>query len=351
MFPFGPRRLFPLLALLTVSVPGVLFSMAFEDTISPRARLIIDNDFGGDPDGLFQLAHHVLSPTMDVRGVIGSQHHESGFYGLPGSAEHGAAMAAELLGVMGLAGKVSVFTGAPAKLADPRTPNRSEAAELIVREAMREDTTAPLYIACGAGLTNLASAYLIEPRISSRVRLVWIGGPEHEGLALPPPGEKRIEYNLSIDPAAAQVVFNVSDIAIWQVPRDAYRQAMVSYSELVRRVKAEGPTGAYLMGRLDDLLKRAKKSLGETYVLGDNPLVLLTALQSSWEVDPASSSYVVRRAPRITDAGWYEANPEGREIRVYTRLDTRLMFEDFYAKLALFAAAPRAAGGGAEARN
>jgi len=31
-------------------------------TIGARARVIIDNDFAGDPDGLFQLAHHVLSP-------------------------------------------------------------------------------------------------------------------------------------------------------------------------------------------------------------------------------------------------------------------------------------------------
>lgn len=311
--------------------------MVFDETISPRARLIIDNDFGGDPDGLFQLAHHLLSPTMDVRGVIGSQHYEGGFYGLSGSAEQGAAMAIELVRVMRLDGRVPVLAGAPGKLADLRTPARSAAAELIVREAMRDDTETPLYVACGAGLTNLASAYLLEPRIGRRLRLVWIGGPEHDGLALPPPGEKRVEYNLGIDPLAAQVVFNVSDIPLWQVPRDAYRQAMVGYAELVRRVKGAGPTGAFLMARLDDLLKRAGRRLGETYVLGDSPLVLLTALQSSWEVDPASSGYAVRRAPGINEAGGYEANPDGREIRVYTRLDTRLMFEDFFAKLALFA--------------
>lgn len=26
----------------------------------PIARVIVDNDFAGDPDGLFQLAHHLL---------------------------------------------------------------------------------------------------------------------------------------------------------------------------------------------------------------------------------------------------------------------------------------------------
>lgn len=34
----------------------------------PRMRVVVDNDFSGDPDDLYQLAHHVLSPSV---GVIG----------------------------------------------------------------------------------------------------------------------------------------------------------------------------------------------------------------------------------------------------------------------------------------
>ena len=40
------------------------------------------------------------------------------------------------------------------------------------------------------------------------------------------------------------------------------------------------------------------------------------------------------RAPRINDDGTYTPRSGGRQIRVYTRLDVRLMFDDFYAKLA-----------------
>jgi len=36
----------------------------YDKVIETRARVIIANDFGGDPDGLFQLAHHLLSPTV-----------------------------------------------------------------------------------------------------------------------------------------------------------------------------------------------------------------------------------------------------------------------------------------------
>jgi purine nucleosidase len=33
-------------------------------------------------------------------------------------------------------------------------------------------------------------------------------------------------------------------------------------------------------------------------------------------------------------SGRYVARPDGRPIRVFTRIDTRLMFEDLFAKLA-----------------
>ncbi|MBT0770284.1 hypothetical protein KIH74_15185 [Kineosporia sp. J2-2] len=39
---------------------------------TPRLRVIVDNDFSGDPDDLFQLAHYVLSPSAEIPFVIGS---------------------------------------------------------------------------------------------------------------------------------------------------------------------------------------------------------------------------------------------------------------------------------------
>ena len=36
------------------------------------ARVIVDNDFAGDPDDLFQLVHHVLSPSVEIPLVVSS---------------------------------------------------------------------------------------------------------------------------------------------------------------------------------------------------------------------------------------------------------------------------------------
>ena len=168
---------------------------------------------------------------------------------------------------------------------------------------------------------------------------MWIGGPEYPGTP-PPPGPPAVEYNLNIDRAAAQVVFNDSPIPLWQAPRDAYRQTLVSWAELQTRVKPMGELGAYLYRHLQathDREAERGRELGETYVAGDSPLVLLTALQSAYEPDPSSSFYDTVPAPEIGDDGAYVPRADGRPIRVYTRIDNRLMLEDLYAKLALHA--------------
>ncbi len=96
--------------------------------------------------------------------------------------------------------------------------------------------------------------------------------------------------------AAGRAVFNRTRLPLWQVPRDAYRQVLLSYSVLLTQVKPQGKTGRYLAANLERFMGRLPQchlNIGETYVLGDSPLVLLTVLQSSFEPDPPSSDYVL----------------------------------------------------------
>lgn len=304
-----------------------------------RIRVIIDNDFSGDPDDLFQLAHHVLSPSVEIPFVIGS-HLSPGdpFDPSPTQADNAARVARELLGLLG--SDIEVFAGSNLPLETASTPRVTDAARAIVAEAMRDDTDLPLVIALGAGMTELASALLIEPAIAERLTAVWIGGPEHDGIGLPFPVDGQVEYNLKIDISAAQYVFNESSVPLHQFPRNAYRQCLVSVAELDARVRPHGALGAMLAGSIDGLRQLAASAglhFGETYCLGDQPLVLATALTSAFEPDTSSSDHVVVPMPRMTDDGWYAARENGRPLRVYTRLDTRLLFEDMFLKLAAFA--------------
>ncbi|HWT25486.1 MAG TPA: nucleoside hydrolase [Solirubrobacteraceae bacterium] len=308
----------------------------FRDPAGPRMRVVMDNDYSGDPDGLYQLVHHLLSPSVDVRAVIGSALLPGDPFAPGGKAATSArARAEDVLALMDLQGRIPALEGSNEPLADRRTPRPSPGAEALVSEAMRTDTDLPLYAVFGASLTQLASAYLMEPGIQDRLTAVWIGGPEYPGVAAPP-GADPAEYNLRIDVIAAQVVFNDSAIPLWQVPRNAYRHAIVGMSELEAHVRPLGPLGAHLFDAIARVFERAARhgaALGEAYVLGDSPLVLLTALQSTFQPDPSSSRYEVVPAPEIGDDGAYVPGSGGRDIRVYTDLDVRLMVGDFLAKL------------------
>ncbi|UVY84517.1 nucleoside hydrolase [Brachybacterium sp. NBEC-018] len=304
----------------------------------PSARVIVDNDFAGDPDDLYQLVHHLLSPAVTIPLVVGSRLREGdGFYPGADSATQAAAIARDVMDRMGCDAAEIVVAGSNTPLPDRGTPQPSSAAAAIIDEALREDTGLPLFYAAGGGLTDLATALLLEPRIAERMTLLWIGGNEHPELAAPPPGGMPIEYNLLIDVNAAQVVFTDSALPIWQIPRDVYRQCLVSSAELRRRVAATGPVGRYLHEETRAVVETVAAhghAMPETYALGDSPLVLLTALRSAFEPDSASSRHVVVPTPALEADGTYTARPDARPMRIYTQVDTRLMFEDLFTKLA-----------------
>ncbi|MCL3777327.1 MULTISPECIES: nucleoside hydrolase [unclassified Actinomyces] len=317
------------------------------ETTTPRSRVIIDNDFSGDPDDFFQLVHHLLSPTVEIPLVVASHlRPDDPMDPSDRTAENAEALANTVCDLMGLEHDGLVARGSNTALTDRSTPRSAPAVERIIAEAMREDTDLPLYYAAGGGLTDLASAYLIEPRIARRLTLLWIGGSEHPGTVDAPPRiEDAPEYNLRIDVTAAQVLFDAEDLPIWQFTRDIYRQCLISDSELRLRVRTAGPVGRFLHDAVTDVRARMAEHgvpVGETYAIGDQPLVLATALTSQFQPDTSSSFHEVRPCPSISDDGAYIHRPDGRPIRVYRQVDTRLMFEDMYAKLAELAAWQRA---------
>lgn len=326
-------------SVLAASATGLLsmtdraLAAAFQRT---RSRVIIDNDFHGDPDGLVHLAHQLLSPGSEVRAIVGSHMPVRAGSTPSGETQRAVARVRELLDVMGLAGRYPVFAGSDLPVPRQGRAQPSAASQAIIAEAMRTDSPLPLYYAAGAGLTELATAWRLEPRIGPRLTLVWIGGDEYPDLAPPPPGPASAEFNVSIDVAAARIIFGESDIPIWQVPRSTYRKLLFSHAELDRRVRPCGRLGAHLVTKLEEIMaigtRFQPEGLGETVVLGDSALVTLTALQSSFSPEPSSSPYVVRPAPQFNEDGRYRLGGRGRPIRVYTGIDARLTFEDMIAK-------------------
>lgn len=294
---------------------------AFQVPDEKIVRVITDTDAKNEADDPFAVVQALLSPKFDNVGLIAA-HYGTGRH--KDSMERSYRELELICDKMGFEEKGLIFRGAPTPLPDKNTPVESEGARLIIREAMKEDPR-PLYVTFLGPLTDLASAYLMEPRIAGRLTAIWIGGGVY------PAGSP--EFNLGNDINAANVVFS-SKIDVWQVPKNVYEMMPVSMAELEYRVRPCGEIGRYLFDQLvehsfEEIPRKSAFRTGESWVLGDSPAVGLILYEHRFEYDWVS-------APLITAEQTYVPMKQNRPIRVYKNIDSRLILEDLYCKLALF---------------
>ena len=311
----------------------ILRRLGFSVPEIKRKRVIVHSDIAAEADDYFAVAHHLLTPSEDVVGVIAANF-EWRFRTIPHpmmqaqrltSMEKSFAAGKELLSLMEI-DDVPLLRGAIDYISDRDNLPVSEGSQFIIDEAMK-DCDEPLYIALQAGLTDLAVAYLTEPRIADRITAIWIGGGQY------PLGGR--ESNLQQDIYAAQVLFD-SPMKIWQVPVNTYAGMNISFAELMTRVRPCGKVGQYLVDKMFEVNEfygkvpqRMDFPHGELWSIGDQPTVSVL-LENA-----AGRNYHIEKAPHINDDMSYTPNPDGREIFVFDGIDRRLTMEDLFAKLQL----------------
>ena len=209
--------------------------MSLPRLFTPRCRVVLDNDWSGDPDGVLALIHHLLSPTNLVVAVT-SSFLDPAHPGTTPTAADGTMVAHEVLDRLDLSTPPPVYTGAEHGFAVAGAA--SPAAAAIVDEA-RRDHSLPLYVVCGGPLTNVAAALAAAPDIVGRCTLIWIGGSRN-GAG---------DYNEHTDPAAARFVFDQSELDIIQIPRETYQLVVCSMAELEIDLEDSGELGRWLWKR------------------------------------------------------------------------------------------------------
>ena len=295
---------------------------AFEVPEEKIVRVLIDTDAKNEADDQFAIVQALLSPKLENKGFIAAHFGTR----LPDSMERSYAELEKIFDLMGFEKEGMIFRGAERAIQDKAVPQVSEGARKIVEEAMKNDAR-PLYILFLGPLTDMASALLMEPRIARRCTVIWIGGGRY------PSGG--IEFNLGNDIEAANVVFS-SKVPVWQIPKNVYEMMAVSFAELELNVYPHGAIGKYLLEQMNEHAKEDIPRLsdfrsGETWVLGDSPAVGVLLYEHRFCYDWV-------QAPLITKDMTYVQTGLNRPIRVYREVDSYLILNDLYAKLALFAA-------------
>ena len=286
-----------------------------------RRRVLIDTDAKNEADDQFAIVHALLSPTLDVLGLIAAHF---GTRRSDRSMEESREEIDLLLNLMSLNGQVVVVDGAATGIADEETPLDSAGAQLIIEESKLASDEDPLYVAFLGPLTDMASAILLDPEIVDRdVIVVWIGGVGYGGIDSYP----GIEFNLSNDIAAANVVYD-SGITIWQVPSSVYSLVSVGYTELEEKIGGTSKLADYLIRQVVEWNDSWHPGPIESRSLGDSPAISLMLF-------PGGGTFRTIPAPRFGQEGHYVPG-SGHPIRVTESVDVRFLVEDMFAKIRKF---------------
>lgn len=297
-------------------------------------RVIADTDCSCECDDQFCIAHMLMTPRFDMRGIIAAHYAE------PDSEQKSYEEIRRVMNLMDVEDSgIKVLHGAKQAMVDIHTPVDSAGARFIVEEAMKDDDR-PLFICGQAACTNIASAYLMEPRIARKVVVIWIGGrPYPEG---------GFEFNQNNDLNAARVLFQ-SDLELWQVPFNVYTVMKVSFFEMLNHVYPCGKIGEYLVkhtmevsggisdnvigSRGSDMSKGAAITSfgGELWSLGDSVCVGLM-------MNNTLGKFHMEKAPdELDNRGFYKwSGRKEREIRVYDTIDNRFIIQDMFEKFQFY---------------
>lgn len=284
-----------------------------------KLRLIINTDAKNEADDQYAIVHALLTPKFIVKNIVAAHF---GTWRTQHSMEESYAEINKVLSLMDMEGKVPVSKGAKRALQNENTPEVSEGAQFIIQEAMKDDSL-PLFAIFLGPLTDMASAYLFEPKIAERLTVIWIGGGKW------PDGCH--EFNLGNDVHAANVVFK-SNIPVWQVPIEVYSRMMVGLAELQYKIRPYGKIGQYLFEQMVEFNDVLGDNLGfpsgECWGLGDSAAIGLLLNQQSFE-------YEEKEAPCFDMDFKYIHGCGNRKIRVYKEINSRFILEDMFSKIAL----------------
>jgi purine nucleosidase len=286
------------------------FSKRVVPRIPPKGqkiKVIIDSDAKNEIDDQWALALALLSPErFNIIGLVGATF----AWGGPASITMSVDEINTLLKLTGLAGKIPVYPGAH-PLRYKYEPSHSEGVDFIIEKAMQATKEDPLWIIGLGAATDIASAYLTEPRIADRIMVFW-----HLRTKWP---DKCLNFNVYGDPHAARLLF---DAPIPFVLFDTGTYLYCPMDESEKYVKPYGALGAYLhnirMG--SDYYSSPTKGF---FDLGDIAALL----------DPEIASYEEVSCPEVDyDLSYEFKDTKGRILRCYD-IDRDKTFQLLYDKL------------------
>jgi purine nucleosidase len=206
-------------------------------------RMVLDTDTYNEIDDQFAVAYALLSPErLRVEALYAAPFHNSRSSGPDDGMEKSYNEIMRLLERLARPAAGFVLRGSTGWLTGRQQPEQSPAALDLVQRAMASPPDDLLYVVAIGAITNVASAILLEPEITRRIVVVWLGGQPH---AL----HFAREFNLMQDRRASQLIFDCG-VPLIQIPcLGVASHLLTTVPELEQVLKGRNPVSEFLFER------------------------------------------------------------------------------------------------------
>lgn len=286
-----------------------------------KPTILIDTDAANYFDDQFALAYALLSPDSVQVDALYSAPFANRRVTDPGDgARQSLEEIGRVLNALGLDGTVPVFPGASEWLSDPNTPVRSPASDDLIERVFAADPPIDFVVAIGAA-TNVASALILEPRLSAKTTFVWLGGTPHHFPSAS-------EFNLRQDSEAARVLFD-SGARLVHVPAPGLAENLrTTREELGRRMRGTSEIGDYLLHLVEAAVPADKERQRSS-----RTLAIWDMAPVAWLVNPSWVETALVPSPSLSNRLTWTSRPEQHRVRTAIRLLRDEVFTDFFRKI------------------
>lgn len=228
----------------------------------------------------------------------------------------------EICKVLSLLGEeCEVFKGSESFLEDEKTAEISPAAMDLVSRAEKYSPESPLYVVAIGAITNIASAILINPKITENIVVVWLGGHARHY-------HDTEEFNMTHDIAAARIVMG-SGVPFVQLPcMGVVDNFTVSKTELEFWLKGKNSISDYLATNAIEAAERYAKGTPWTRVIWD-----VTAV--AWLLNDSDRFMKSRIIPTVVPGydNVYDEDYSGEPMRYVYHIERDTLMTDLFKKL------------------
>lgn len=280
--------------------------------------VVLCTDAKNEADDQYALVHSLLSPRLRIHGLVASH------FGKKRSLHSMEESYEELLKIADLMNfdTSRIFKGNSEILKESESGEFSQGAKKIVEIAHKVDKM--LYVGVMGPLSDVAAALLMDESIAEKICVVWTGtlaGMKENDLCR--------EANARNDSMAVNIVMRKCKNLII-IPYQVYSTLQISLAELEYKISDKAVIGRYLFDQLLEVNSDPSRTWtsGESWCLGDNAV-------SGILVNPRCyHSHYADRFMMNEDLSIEYSDGKYEEV---TDLDTRFIFEDMFAKIALYA--------------